>query len=223
MDHASRQISRLRHTPDDNNCPGACPILVTGVLLRPKSAYSARTCDDHDRANARGVSKCADGCCLVLSAVPTRLARVIGTDLKETVMADDKGKFSGWIAAIVIALLTAGSAPWWVERFFLSINGTHPTEPPAPTSADTATPSKPKEAEETARMSEPEVGFNRVGGDIGGGFVASDLNDCMNACLGNKSCRAITFNESSRQCWTKESVPFRRNEQGFISSVKRDE
>lgn len=45
-------------------------------------------------------------------------------------MGENKDKLTGWIAAIAIALLTAGSAPWWIERLF----------PPAPVPDTTQVP-----------------------------------------------------------------------------------
>jgi hypothetical protein len=69
------------------------------------------------------------------------------------------------------------------------------------------------------RMSELEVGINRGGSDLND-YVATDISDCLAACLQNNSCMAITFNQSSRQCWLKKAAPLRSTAPGFTSSVK---
>ena len=71
-----------------------------------------------------------------------------------------------------------------------------------------------------SRMS-PEVNFDRGGSDYKD-VVVSGFQACMDACVREAPCRAVTFNKTSRQCWMKNSVPLRRPDPAYDSAVKID-
>jgi hypothetical protein len=68
-------------------------------------------------------------------------------------------------------------------------------------------------------MSEVEPDINRDGSDYKD-FVAGSITECLETCVQEKQCRAITYNKSSRQCWMKHSVPLRSNDSSYVSAVK---
>jgi len=70
-----------------------------------------------------------------------------------------------------------------------------------------------------ARMSQVEMDANRDGSDYKD-FVATSIEECLNACAQESQCKAITFTKSSRQCWMKSSVPLRSDNIRYISAVK---
>lgn len=69
------------------------------------------------------------------------------------------------------------------------------------------------------RMSQVEPNINRNGSDYKD-FVASGINECLDACAQESRCKAITFTKSSRQCWMKVSVPPRQDDSSYTSAVK---
>ena len=70
-----------------------------------------------------------------------------------------------------------------------------------------------------ARMSATEPGIDRSGSDYKD-FVANDIEECLRECATDTRCKAISFNQSSKQCWMKNSVALRRDNPGFTSAVK---
>jgi hypothetical protein len=75
-----------------------------------------------------------------------------------------------------------------------------------------------REKENLPRMS-VETNINRNGSDYKD-FVASNFQQCLDACVKETQCKAITFTKSSRQCWMKQSVPLRQDDTSYDSAVK---
>lgn len=79
-----------------------------------------------------------------------------------------------------------------------------------------------READKKAKqpvMSAVEMNFNRNGSDYKD-FVAAGIEECLDTCLREPQCKAITFTKSSRQCWLKSSVPLRSGDSNYDSAVK---
>ena len=94
----------------------------------------------------------------------------------------------GALTAIVIALLTAGSTPFWVKPVgrwlgFVVPSGTND-------GTDDGTP-KPKTVMGPLK---PGVILNKY--DIGPGVVADDTKTCAATCLDEKRCVTVTFLQS---------------------------
>jgi len=112
-----------------------------------------------------------------------------------------KKAIGGIIGAIVVGVVT-----WWLTEGLRNSTTTRPTD------SVTAV---------AARMSELEMDIDRNGSDYKD-FVAADVHACLDACVQDGGCRAITFTKSSRQCWMKSSVPLRISNSSYISAVKID-
>src|SRR5262249_25361447 len=70
-----------------------------------------------------------------------------------------------------------------------------------------------------ARMSAVEPGIDRYGSDYKD-FLANDIEECLRECAADTRCKAISFNKTSKQCWMKNAVALRKDNQSFISAVK---
>jgi hypothetical protein len=68
-------------------------------------------------------------------------------------------------------------------------------------------------------MSEPELSTDRNGGDYKD-FQSAGLPGCLEACLAEAQCKAVTLNVAANQCWMKTGVPLRRENPAFTSAVK---
>ena len=116
-----------------------------------------------------------------------------------------------------IGLILVGVVTYWLTEGFKVWSG-----PPSEQAQLAPIPvSKEPLPEVTSKfaMSENEVGYDRPHDDLRD-FIAKDMEECKSVCLADTYCKAVSFNDSSNQCWMKDSVPLRTEQPGFTVSVK---
>jgi len=111
----------------------------------------------------------------------------------------------------IVGAIFVGVAIWWLTEGLRGRDNGGGAAVPASIPSDT--PPSPK-----YRM-KVEPNINRNGGQERD-FVANDFQDCLDTCLLENDCKAVTFNKSSRQCWVKTNVPLRSDDSTYDSAVK---
>jgi len=65
-----------------------------------------------------------------------------------------------------------------------------------------------------------DLGYDRFGSDYNGGPTMQSLQQCESSCLVDDQCRALSFNQTSRQCWLKTAPGLRQPNPNFTAGVK---
>ena len=110
----------------------------------------------------------------------------------------------------IVGAIFVGVAVWWLTE------GLRGRDNPGGAAVPASIPDKPPPTK--YRMA-PEPNINRNAGDYKD-FVASDFQQCLDTCVQEDECKAVTFNKASKQCWMKSSVPHRSDDPGYDSAVK---